>query len=425
MDFKLSNYNIILTRYNSEEKIIYNTFTGAYGTISNKELKQITEALENNTILEQDFLDILIENGFLIDKTFDELDLLRYQVNETRYNSKKLSITIAPFSGCNFRCAYCFEKDRLNNSIKMDEETQNCFLNYIESVISNFEILSINWFGGEPSMALDVIENISKKLITLCDEKNLTYESTIITNGYILNRQIAELYQKCKIKKIQITIDGNKALHDARRVLINGNGTYDRIMENIIENIDYLPLIQLRINIDKTNSSSYKDVIKTLKDNGIYEKLMITLGKIYVDDSNNYSHEMCLTCNEFSNILMDFREQKSVLVAPKVSLLTCASEGRYNFVLDADGCLYKCWNEIGDKNYSFGNIKEGVIMKGIALKYLTHDITRDFECLKCKFLPICMGGCCGLKKESKECCVEKYNIERQMNYLLDVMDKAN
>lgn len=45
------------------------------------------------------------------------------------------------------------------------------------------------------------------------------------------------------ISSIKVTIDEDKNSHDLKRILINGKDTYDKILKNLRDNIDILPLI--------------------------------------------------------------------------------------------------------------------------------------------------------------------------------------
>lgn len=70
-------------------------------------------------------------------------------------------ITICPTLACNFECPYCFE-DRGRG--KMAPEIQDDIVRLAERMLdaSKAKKLAITWFGGEPLMATDVIEALSK-----------------------------------------------------------------------------------------------------------------------------------------------------------------------------------------------------------------------------------------------------------------------
>ena len=48
---------------------------------------------------------------------------------------------------------------------KMSEAVQNSIIKFVQKNIRYYTELNVGWFGGEPLEALDVVENLSKRLI--------------------------------------------------------------------------------------------------------------------------------------------------------------------------------------------------------------------------------------------------------------------
>ena len=105
----------------------------------------------------------------------------------------------------------------------------------IEKHLGGVKYLSVAWFGGEPLVGMPVIESLSQRIIALCKEKNVQYSASIITNGYLLTKEVAEKLKEYHVRSAQITVDGPKEIHDTRRPMANGQGTYDVIMEHLAE----------------------------------------------------------------------------------------------------------------------------------------------------------------------------------------------
>ena len=135
----------------------------------------------------------------------------------------------------------------------MDEKVEKEIVDLLlknSKTINNF---SVTWYGGEPLLAMDVIERLSKEFIEICDKNEIYYSASIITNGYLLTPAIAKKLIDLKIEFMQITIDGSKETHDKRRILANGKGTFDKIISNLKECSLNMPNTALRINTDKKN----------------------------------------------------------------------------------------------------------------------------------------------------------------------------
>lgn len=87
-----------------------------------------------------------------------------------RYNRSHLSLVIAATSNCNFRCVYCYEGSVLRAST-MSEAIQEAIVKFVESEAPHLETFTVTWYGGEPLLALDIIENLSIKFVDICKKE--------------------------------------------------------------------------------------------------------------------------------------------------------------------------------------------------------------------------------------------------------------
>ena len=71
----------------------------------------------------------------------------------------------------------------------MSKDIQDKIVEYVRRQVSTISQLSVNWYGGEPLLAIDVIESLTEHFLKICKENNITYSSTIITNGYLLDME--------------------------------------------------------------------------------------------------------------------------------------------------------------------------------------------------------------------------------------------
>ena len=147
----------------------------------------------------------------------------------------------------------------------------------------------------------------------------------------------------------------------------------------------------------------------------------------YTDSCKSIAHN-CFDTEEFSNVLLGLQDKLnnngfsalSHPYYPGIKANYCCSDQINSFVIDPDGFMYKCWNEIGNINATVGNIniidsehKVNEDMMINNLEYMTWSPFESLECTKCKLLPICMGGCPYFRKTSGETHCErwKYNLE--------------
>lgn len=302
---KASNYNFFYEK--DDEYLAYNSRSNALAVITKSDFEKYDEYVKfGKQIEDEELVRSLKEGFFLIDDNVDELKILRFEMYRDRMDENTLTLTIAPTSNCNFRCIYCYEKESIRNK-SMTKEIEDAIVNFIEQLKDDISSLSIAWYGGEPLMRFDIIERLSKKIIRLCKENDIKYFSSIVTNGYLLNEEMAKKIKDCNISKIQITIDGPQEIHDKRRILANGDGTFEKILNNIIKYKRILPPIDLRINVDKTNVDQIKELYNILKDNDLLEIINPYLG--HVKSSNGcYKDEKCISVEDYSKITFDFQE---------------------------------------------------------------------------------------------------------------------
>jgi len=416
---RASNYNFFfLYEADTNKMIAYNSFTNALALMEKEKHEVFQNFAQRGVDIENtEFVQQLKHGGFLIDDEINELDLLRFRMLQSRYSTKSLGLTIAPTADCNFRCPYCYEKDVLKPDY-MTQEVEDAIVKMVEGQVKTIAALSINWYGGEPLMNMPTIERLSRKFIEICEEHNIHYSASMISNGYLLTPEIAKLLQELKISSIQITLDGGAEIHDQRRPLADGSGTFDTIVGNLEKCKEWLPNVSLRINIDKTNTSAGKEITKLLGDKGLLDKVFPYLGRVTAD-SDDYDKGSCFSCGGFSEeefrYFKEFQSSGESYMSkyPRPMSSYCGADALGSYVIAADGKLYKCWHDIGKESRCVGSLmKANSNNKFSYLNYMLYDATADSECSKCNLLPICMGGCPEARlKGAERCSLYKFALD--------------
>ncbi|MGB5138836.1 MAG: radical SAM protein, partial [Candidatus Zixiibacteriota bacterium] len=119
----------------------------------------------------------------------EELESIKFIHQMDRYDMTSLGLVVAPTMACNMACEYCFES---NKKGKMSPEIQTAIVEYIEKKADALNLVDICWYGGEPLLALDVIESITTRLLEMRQQKHFEYVATMITNGYLLSREVID-----------------------------------------------------------------------------------------------------------------------------------------------------------------------------------------------------------------------------------------
>lgn len=242
-----SRYNLI--KQVEDGMIIYNTLSGAV-----IKLDKENENLYLDKKFEQiKYLKELRDFRIIVDNLDDEEKEIIQLKNDFKNNNGILAITILTTTLCNLRCVYCFESIR---HITMDEKVIQQTIKFLREylVSNNYRGLSITWFGGEPLFYKNIIKEVYTKIVDLVDSLDIELFNGIITNGTLLDEDTFSIIKNMRnLNFVQVTIDGCKETHDARRPLI-GQSSFDLIINNVSRYIDCLPF-QLRVNIDQTNLS--------------------------------------------------------------------------------------------------------------------------------------------------------------------------
>lgn len=420
---KESNYNFFYDIDNSDEVIAYNSRTNAMATMKKEDVSKITSF--TNDIIENDdirLVEDLKHGGFLIDDDFDELAFLKYSQNIQKYDSKTLSLTIAPTMGCNFDCIYCYESNHTDYT-KMSKEVQKAIINLLlaqKDTINNFQV---SWYGGEPLLAFDIIEDLSNEFIKICNENNIRYSAGIVTNGYLLSEDNANKMVDLKINNIQVTIDGPQDIHDQRRYLLNKEPTFNKIISNLKFTNGIIPNVSIRINTDIKNCNRVNEVLHILEQNGLVDKTFPYLG--YVEPTNDqYDSNSCLKQDRYLQVndeFIDLLETKNDKISrlfkyPRLNPNLCTATNLNSFIVNFDGDLYKCWSDIGIKDHCIGNIKTGINKMKRIFSYCLYEVTENPKCTNCKYIPICMGGCPRKRIDNSlnQCSLYKFSLEKYL-----------
>lgn len=181
-----------------------------------------------------------------IEMEFSEGEILGAISNDT------LHLIIFPTEACNFRCVYCYETFKNN---RMEPNVVTAIKNFIRLRINDLNHLAVSWFGGEPLLALDILEDISKHIqLLLKKNPKVNYFSDITTNAYLLNPSTFQKLVNLGIRQYQISFDGPRDLHDKKRILTSGKGTFDRIWNNLVSirdtNEKFTILVRLHLDTD-------------------------------------------------------------------------------------------------------------------------------------------------------------------------------
>lgn len=110
--------------------------------------------------------------------------------------------------------------------------------------------------------------------------------------------------------------------------------------------------------MDKDNADQVDEVLKILKENDLNDVVYPYLGM--VENSNDcYAESSCYHPEEFSAVEYDYKIRNSSDISnsyPRLIANSCGADSNSNLVINADGKLYKCWNDIGVEERTVGDL---------------------------------------------------------------------
>ncbi len=362
-----------------------------YSLISQKIISMDKESYENikNGIIDlsEEEIVLLKDIGIIVSDDKQAEEFIKMKTQGTVGNLK-----ILVTESCNLNCVYCYEKNY--NSIVEELDVEK-IIDFIRKFIYQKKLneIKINLYGGEPLIAADKIIAIMEKINCEFNDK-IKVKYSMITNGTLLDKVDLKTMIDLGLKNISVSVDGAQKINDIRRPFHNNRGTYQKIMNNIEKVIKSYDLnICLASVIDKQNYATYGILLKDLEERGLKEKVILNIVpcKELVEGNNHINNYGFKTQDEMAEIMGEvtkiIRKQKfrhtNVLAIPDA---VCKQMKENHYTINLKGDLFLCPGVIGIDHFKFGNILD----QDFPVKPVE---VMSEKCIKCKYMPICSGGC--------------------------------
>jgi uncharacterized protein len=300
-----------------------------------------------------------------------------------------LNLILLPTEKCNFRCTYCYEQFAVG---RMQPDTILGIRRLLERRAPGLSFLDIEWFGGEPMLASDIVEDVSAHCCALAERyPRLSYSAGMTTNGYFLDEAAAHRLHQVGIRRYQISIDGPDEWHNTTRILANGKGSFDTIWNNLLS-LRETPLdleILLRIHLTPQNANAMPDFLDLIKTTFLEDpRFSVFLKAIARLGGPNNDRIETLSNAELPNLLDRLRR---ILYgdAPRSSTpYMCYASKPNSFVIRANGIVGKCTVALEDPRNHIGVLtREGTLeLNNVALRPWIRGLeSLDEDTLHCPF----------------------------------------
>jgi uncharacterized protein len=382
-------------------------------------------------------IELLKKRGYLTELTraaertrFDRFVGLKHEQSMARMPN----YLFMPTYDCNLRCAYCFQ-DHMRADPAYGHLLRTMTPKVIDRAIASMPGIesrhglepvqgrprSVTFFGGEPLLrrSRPVVEYIMSAMRRLGPTGFSAISNATELDAY------EDLLGPDGIAVLQITIDGPKAQHDARRIYADGSGSFDRIADNVDLALFRDVKVDIRLNVDRTNVDELEALAAFFEERGWTKNtgfsayaaaIHATNGKTEKKTTFN-SHQLSEALGEMRgrNPLMHrigrpddaMRKNLRALLKhasdplPMMRSSYCgAHSGMYIF--DAFGDIYTCWERTGDKNIRIGWVDETGEAQFVAdrlKEWRSRNVSSNDTCGQCRYSMYCGGGCAVLAED--------------------------
>ena len=331
--------------------------------------------------------------GAFVSSDVNELDLVRVRLGKARFGDRSLNLTVVPTLACNMRCTYCDQlQDR--RASEMTQETCDAVLRFVGANMDGCKLMSITWYGGEPLLAFDRMVGLQKDFYRLCAEHQIPMICNITTNGTIVTRENMVVLRDLGVTQAQITLDGPARIHDGRRFMCDGSGTFDRILFGILSIRDIMD-VRVRVNVDRQNAPALPELMAILGKHGLAENVYTAPVVGYAAPCRPSDSAM-LSGPEYAEALngvMDYMSVDEIEGYLTPTAVPCTALSANTYVFGPRGHVYRCWHDLDYHERAIDHVISGEGSPSRRLFWLTYDPLSDPVCAECTVLPLCMGGC--------------------------------
>lgn len=320
-----------------------------------------------------------------------------------------MTLILKGTDGCNLRCKYCSIGEKKSDFNIMNIETMKLAGDFLVKFGKERNETSFNIIlhGGEPTLInYKVYQEFFDYLLQTYI--NVSFKFSIQTNCFHISKEYMAFFKKYDVH-VGVSIDGSEKIHNKTRVDINGNGTFEKIKENIVKLVDNGVSVSGLIVVTKDLLNENLLYLNFFNYYNISLKINPLLNYGEASNENSLWLEICDYSNYLKKIYLYMLENEieiqinpisnifnAIVNDTKMSDCAYKNECGKNFIcVDYKGDIYPCGRFYDVYGSCLGNVYNTNNILNFTPKELSN------ECKNCKYLKWCYGGCSAYREIMK------------------------
>ena len=414
---KRSKFTFHVPFEESEDILVLNYLTGAIDMVESDQKEDFIKRFDSDFWEGYGLSSYMHDRGYLVESSEEEDALVqaKYLEFQEEYDKTAIQLVFSMTYSCNFSCTYCFQEDYLHNAGGLKQEITDAFFAHVRKKFAGEPVRPyVTLFGGEPLMGGDSHKENLLYFLEKAKENNIGI--AIVTNGYELENYIPEFLRiGVDIKEIQVTLDGDREMHNRRRKTRGGEDTFDQIVKGIDLALIKGFRINLRTIVDKENLPSLPSLAEFAlargwlnyptelfetqlgrnyelhtcqKTDNLYSR--VEMWKDYLALSHSHPVLKKYTKPQFHGVR--YLSDNGELPAP---IFDGCPAGKKEWAFDLKGDIYGCTASVGVEKYKLGSFLDPNVPENEdqIFEWETRDVLTIDECQSCPVSLSCGGGC--------------------------------
>ncbi|MBI5486361.1 MAG: radical SAM protein [Deltaproteobacteria bacterium] len=403
-----SRHNIIGRVRDSDAWYVVNLLAGSADMLTAGEAARLREGRPDDE-------GAFVSRGYLVDPEEEEcryrqayLDFLDARERD------EVQLFFVPWYGCNFACDYCYQSGYSASVVVPGPEVLDAFFAHVDRELAGRRKY-VTLFGGEPLLPGPTVRAMLEGFVERSAARGI--ELAVVTNGYHLQSALPVL-RGARLREVQVTLDGPREVHDRRRPLRGGGGTFDAIVAGIDAALAADVPINLRAVVDRENLEALPALAALAREHGWtgHPRFKTQLGRNYELHHCHAAPQRLFTRLELYEALFELTRRRPEVLEfhrPAYSISRFLFENgetppplfdactgcKTEWAFDGAGRIYACTATVGKDGEELGTFWPTVSRNDAAIaEWEDRDVLGIEACRSCEQRLACGGGCAAVAK---------------------------